>query len=76
MPQRDDKRLQRELKRQIKRAGNKRRRRALKEDLVRNPEEAAFSEETFGRHSSESLNGADTDTTRRREDTPSEDTTG
>jgi hypothetical protein len=69
MPQRDDKRLQRELKRQIKRAGNKRRRRALKEELANNPEDAAFSEEYFGRYSSESLNGADNDSTRRKKNT-------
>ena len=74
MPQRDDKRLQRELKRQIKRAGNKRRRRGLKEDLAKNPEEAAFSDESFGRHSSEPLNGSDNDSTRRDKETPSDDT--
>ncbi len=74
MPRRDDKRLQRELKRQIKKAGNKRRRRALKEDLAKNPEEAAFTEENFGRHSSESLNGADNDATRKRKDAASDET--
>src|SRR5262249_57147897 len=42
MAQRDDKRQQRQLKREIKRAGNKRRRQHLKRDLERNPEEAAY----------------------------------
>ncbi len=77
MPQRDDKRMQRELKRTIKRAGNRRRRKTLKEELRKNPEEAANPEETFGRHSSESLNGIDNDATRLREDekTKEEDVT-
>jgi len=66
MAQRDDKRLQRRLKRDIKKAGNKRRRQALKDDLRKDPAEAANSEESFGRHSSASLNGADNDSTRRR----------
>ena len=43
MPQRDDKRLQRRLKREIKKAGNKRRRQALKDVLRKNPAEAAHS---------------------------------
>lgn len=68
MAQRDDKRLQRQLKRDIKKAGNKRRRRALKDDLLKNPEEAAHSEESFGRFSSAGLNGADHDSTRRHDD--------
>lgn len=68
MPQRDDKRMQRELKRSIKKAGNKRRRKGLKEDLRKNPEEAAHSEESFGRYASEGLNGADQDATRKRAD--------
>ncbi len=73
MPRQDDKRMQRELKRTIKRAGNKRRRKTLKEDLRKNPEEAAQSEETFGRHSSEVLNGNDNDATRKRDESePSE----
>ena len=72
MSKRDDKRLQRELKRSIKRAGNKRRRKSLKEDLRKNPEEAAHSEESFGRHSSETLNGNDSDATRHRDETERE----
>ena len=67
MNQHDDKRRLRQLKRDIKRAGNKRRRQALKKDLERNPEEAAHSEFDYGRLSSETLNGLD-EATRRKED--------
>lgn len=68
MDQRDDKRQLRKLKRDIKRAGNKRRRQALKKDLECNPEEAAHSEFDYGDLSSETLNGLDHDTTRRPKD--------
>jgi hypothetical protein len=68
MTQRDDKRRQRQLKREIKKAGNKRRRRQLKQDLERNPEEAHWSEADFGRDSSVGLNGLDRDMTRRPRD--------
>ena len=68
MAQRDDKRRQRQLKREIKKAGNKRRRRQLKQDLERNPEEAHWSEPDVGHDSSEPLNGLDRDTTRRPRD--------
>ena len=64
----DDKRQQRKLKRDIKKAGNRTRRQWLKRDLVENPEEAHFEEGSFGRHSSEPLNGQDRDATRRREE--------
>lgn len=60
------KRDQRQLKREIKRAGSQRRRRQWKRDLRENPEEAPFSEEDFGRHSTVELNGIDHDNTRRR----------
>ena len=66
MDQHDDKRKLRQLKREIKRAGSKRRRQALKQDLERNPEEAAHSNFDFGRLSSETLNGLDHDATRRK----------
>jgi hypothetical protein len=66
MVRRDDKRQQREIKRQVKKAGNKHRRRALKDELRKHPEEAAHSEQDFGRHSSAPLNGQDDDATRRR----------
>lgn len=68
MPQEPDKRQLRELKRTIKRAGNKHRRRALKRQLEENPEEAAHAEEDFGGCSSTTLNGIDNDATRRRDE--------
>ena len=61
-----DKRQMRELKRAVKRAGKKSRRQRLKRDLADNPEEAAHSEEDFGRHSSAHYNGLDNDATRRK----------
>jgi hypothetical protein len=63
---RDDKRQQRQLKRGIKQAGNKKRRQGLKRDLRENPEEAHWSEPSVGKASSEPLNGLDEDATRRR----------
>jgi hypothetical protein len=61
-----DKRFYRKLKRQVKRAGNKRRRQHLKRELAENPGDAPFTEFDFGRDSSEGLNGMDRDATRRR----------
>jgi hypothetical protein len=61
------KRQLRKLKREIKRAGGKRRRQRLKRDLADNPEEAHLSETDFGRARSDTLNGLDKDATRRRE---------
>lgn len=58
----------RTLKRTVKKAGNKKRRRQLKEDLRDNPEEAHWSEPTVGNLSSETLNGLDQDSTRQREE--------
>jgi hypothetical protein len=66
MPPHDDKRMYRKLKRDIKRAGNKRRRQHLKRELTDNPEEAAHCEFDFGSDSSATLNGLDNDATRRR----------
>ena len=63
-----EKRSFRKLKRDIKRAGNKRRRQTLKRSLRDNPEEAPFDEFQFGRDSSTGFNGMDQDATRRRED--------
>jgi hypothetical protein len=60
-----EKRQLRKLKREVKRAGSKHRRRDLKRTLAENPAEAHHSEESFGRHSSEGLNGLDDDATRR-----------
>ncbi len=59
------KRELRKLKRDIKRAGNRHRRRQLKRDLADNPEEAHPSEESFGRNRSAGFNGLDEDATRR-----------
>lgn len=61
-----EKRQFRKLKRDVKRAGNKRRRRHLKRELTANPESASFSEFHFGRDSSAPLNGMDHDATRLR----------
>jgi hypothetical protein len=64
----DDKRELRNLKRAVKKAGNRKRRQTLKRDLRDHPEEAAHSEFEFGRDSSTGLNGMDKDATRRREE--------
>jgi hypothetical protein len=61
-----DKRQFRKLKRDVKRAGNKRRRQYLKRELVQKPEEAPHSEFDFGRNTSATLNGLDNDATRKR----------
>jgi hypothetical protein len=73
MPHDDKKRELRELKRAIKQAGNRKRRRTLKRDLQENPEEAAHTEFEFGRDSSVGLNGIDNDSTRRRQDADEEE---
>jgi hypothetical protein len=62
-----DKRKLRKLKREIKRAGSKRRRQHLKRELSTNPEDAPYSEFDFGSDSSATLNGMDQDATRRRD---------
>jgi hypothetical protein len=61
-----DKRQLRKLKRDIKKAGSKHRRRDLKRQLREDPSEAAHAEVNFGRNSSEAFNGLDSDATRRR----------
>ena len=65
---RDDKRKLRKQKRDLKRAGNKKRRQALKRNLERDPEGAAHAEEDLGRYRSKDLNGLDNDQTRQRSD--------
>ena len=60
------KRELRQQKREIKRAGGKRRRRLLKQGLAERPEEAPDSEFDFGRYSSAKLNGIDRDSKRER----------
>ena len=61
-----EKRQLRKLKRDIKQAGNKKRRQKLKRDLLVHPEEAHLNEPTVGKLSSETLNGLDQDATRKR----------
>lgn len=61
-----EKRQLRKLKREIKRAGSKHRRRDLKRQLRENPAEAAHAEENLGRNQSAGLNRLDKDATRRR----------
>ncbi len=68
MPPHDDKRRLRKLKREIKRAGNRKRRQHLKRSLSDDPETAADAEFDFGRDSSRFLNGSDHDATRRRDE--------
>jgi hypothetical protein len=62
-----DKRQMRDLKRAVKKRGNKHRRQQLKRDLAENPEEAAESEEKLGKYRSDRLNGLDNDSTRKRD---------
>jgi hypothetical protein len=54
-----EKKFYRELKRSIKQKGNRKRRRAAKQDLADNPKDAHWFEEGFGKYSSEWLNGLD-----------------
>jgi len=63
-----DKRQMRKLKRDVKRAGNKRRRQYFKRELEQSPEEAPHTEFEFRRDSSAVFNGMDQDATRRRDD--------
>lgn len=62
----DDKRQHRQLKREIKKAGNRKRRRHLQRQLRDDPAGTAESAFDFGRNSSAGLNGIDRDATRRR----------
>jgi len=66
MPPDPDKRKLRELKRALKKRGNKHRRQQLKRDLAENSEEAAHSEEKLGRHRSDDYNRLDDDSTSRK----------
>jgi hypothetical protein len=75
MPPDQEKRKLRELKRALKKRGNKHRRQELKKSLAVNPEEAAHAEEDLGRHRSEVLNNIDRDATRKRKK-DDEDTSG
>lgn len=62
-----EKRQIRKLKRELKKAGTKRRRQYLKRDLEDKPEEAHEAKFQFGRDSSAAFNGMDQDATRRRD---------
>lgn len=62
-----EKRRHRQMKRDVKKAGNRKVRRALDRVLRDAPEEAADVEIDYGRESSAPLNGIDKDATRRRE---------
>jgi hypothetical protein len=68
MPIDPHKRELRKLKRAVKRAGTKHRRRDLKKQLADNPDGAAEAEENFGKFSSETFNGLDQDATRKRDE--------
>ena len=61
-----DKRKMRELKRAIKKRGNKHRRQELKRGLANNPEEAADASEDLGGYHSHTLNQLDNDSTRQK----------
>ena len=63
-----DKRRYRQLKRDLKRAGNRKRRRHFERELRANPEEVETNDFDFGRHGTAGLNGIDRDATRRRKD--------
>ncbi len=62
-----DKRFLRKLKRDVKRAGNKKRRQFLKRQLTDSPEDAPYAEFNFGRRSSAGLNAIDRDATRKKD---------
>ena len=62
-----EKKFYRNLKRTIKKTGNRKRRRSWKEALDDHPEEAHWDEYDFGRESSEWLNGMDKDRTRQKD---------
>ena len=64
-----DKRSFRQLKRDLKRAGNRKRRRQFQRELLDKPDDAPYSEFQFGRRSTAGLNGNDEDATRRKKDT-------
>ena len=63
-----DKRMLRDLKRALKKRGNKHRRAELKKNLAENPEDAAHAEEDLGRSRSDTLNKLDNDSTRKKKD--------
>lgn len=64
----DRKRELRQLKREIKRAGGKHRRRQLKQALNEHPEDAHEDQPDVGKFRSDELNGLDRPTTMREMD--------
>ncbi|HWG41412.1 MAG TPA: hypothetical protein VN688_01405 [Gemmataceae bacterium] len=71
-----DKRRYRQLKRDLKRAGSRKRRRHLQRELLDHPEEAGQTDFDFGRDSTAGLNGIDRDSTRHRMDRSEDRPTG
>jgi hypothetical protein len=67
-----EKRQLRKMKRDLKQAGNRLRRRLLQRDLRESPEEATQSEPDIGPLRSEVWNGIDRDVTRRRHQKPAQ----
>ena len=68
MSQGDNKRKYRELKRELKKSGKKKRRYNLRDDLRKNPGESHLSDEIdYGRSSSKVLNGMDEAENRKRQ---------
>ncbi len=63
-----DKRMLRDLKRALKKRGNKHRRAGLKKNLATDPEGAAHAEEDLGGYRSDALNKLDNDSTRKKKD--------
>ena len=70
MPADPHKRELRKLKRTLKRAGSKHRRRDLKQQLIADPAGASEATEDFGKFSSVNFNGLDQDSTRKRTSEP------
>lgn len=66
MENRKDKDRLRALKREIKRAGNKKVRSKFKKDIAENPEEAHLTQVDYGGRRSKDMNGIDYDSTRKK----------
>jgi hypothetical protein len=68
-PMDKDKKQYRQLKRDIKKAGTRRLRRRLKDELAAHPEEAHLDEIAYDESlSSRNMNGLDNDSTRKRDE--------
>ncbi len=66
----DDKRFYRQLKKTIKKVGNKKARASLKKKLDENPEEAQFDEVDYGHDQSSALNGRDGKNRKKKNEKP------